>query len=193
MKPPLAAHALTVTRLRFGGAGDRFLLSVGRDRQWVVWERKEDGGYGLLQANGKGHSRMILDAAWGGRRGRVFATAGRDKLVKVWVRRPEEGGEWVLGLAVGQEHAVTALDFADGGDDEKMVLAVGTEAGRLVVLVLRVEGEGEVVVEETVEVPRGLWLPRAVMQLAWRPANGGRRELAVAGEDGSLRIYAVAV
>lgn len=195
VKPPLAAHALTVTRLRFGGPGDRYLLSVGRDRQWVVWERKEDGGgYGLLQANAKGHSRMILDAAWaGGQGGRVFATAGRDKLVKVWVRK-QEGGEWVLGLAVGQEHAVTAVDFAEGGDDEKMVLAVGTEAGRLVVLVLRVDGEGEVVVEETVEVPRELWLPRAVMQLAWRPASvGGRRELAVAGEDGSLRIYAVEV
>ncbi|KAK0754582.1 WD domain-containing protein [Schizothecium vesticola] len=196
VKPPLAAHALTVTRLRFGGEGDRFLLSVGRDRQWVVWEREEGGGFKLLQANAKGHSRMILDAAWGGGGGRVFATAGRDRQVKVWVRRGE-GGEFVLGLAVAQEHAVTALDFAAEEGDGRMVLAVGTEAGKLAVLVLRVEGEGEVVIVETVEVPRELWLPRAVMQLAWRPARGedgkGRRELAVAGEDGSLRIYAVAV
>ncbi|KAK1835421.1 WD40-repeat-containing domain protein [Podospora conica] len=196
VKPPLAAHALTVARLRFGGEGDRYLLSVGRDRQWVVWERTggEEGGYTLLQAEAKGHSRMILDAAWA-EGGRVFATAGRDKMVKVWVRR-EEGGKFVLGLAVAQEHAVTALDFAAGGEEGRMVLAVGTEAGRLVVLVLKMSGEGEVVVEETVEVPRELWLPRAVMQLAWRPtrAEGGKgRELAVAGEDGSLRIYDVAV
>ncbi|KAK4043049.1 WD40-repeat-containing domain protein [Parachaetomium inaequale] len=202
LRPPLQAHTLTVARVRFS-ADDRFLVSVGRDRGWVVWERnreEKDGGYGygLVQANGKGHARMILDAAWapppvGGGGVRVFATAGRDKLVKVWVRKAgDEGRQFELGKAITEEHPVTALDFVPEVTGEgSLLLAVGTEAGKLSVLTLRVEG-GEVQVLSTLVVKKELCLPKAVMQLAWRPAREGRkgRELAIAGEDGSLRIYA---
>jgi elongator complex protein 2 len=140
---------------------------------------------------------MVLDAAGapvvgeGGGAGRVFATAGRDKLVKVWVRKA--GGEaFELGKAVAEEHPVTAIDFVPKVTAEGLLLlAVGTEAGRLMVLSLKVEG-GEVEVVSTLRVPPELCLPKAVMQLAWRPAREGQkgRELAIAGEDGSLRIYA---
>jgi len=195
LRPPLAAHNLTVTRLRFA-PGDKFLLSVGRDRQWAVYARDEEGlGYTLRQANPKGHTRMILDAAWAPE-GEVFATAGRDKNVKIWVGGKEEGGGFGLGLVVPLEHPVTALDFypavrADG----TMLLAVGTEAGRLLVLIVRVGEGGEAVVTETVYLKEELWLPSAVMQLAWRPVRegDGAKELAVAGEDGSLRIYAISL
>jgi elongator complex protein 2 len=122
---------------------------------------------------------------------RVFATAGRDKLVKVWVRKA--GGEqFELGKAITEEHPVTALDFVPEVTGEGLfLLAVGTEAGKLSVLTLRVEG-GEVEVVSTLAVKRELCLPKAVMQLAWRPAREGQkgRELAIAGEDASLRIYA---
>lgn len=216
LRPPLAAHSLTVTRLRFS-ADDRYLLSVGRDRQWAVFERTDpagDGpgpGYRLAQANPKGHTRMILDAAWApqlsGRGGedsadeaRVFATAGRDKQVKVWVKKGSSGEQqeqeqqqpqWELGKAIAEEHPVTALDFLpEVIKDGLLLLAVGTEAGKLLVLSLKVEG-GEVTVASTLAVPPQLCLPKAVTQLAWRPAREGQvgRELAIAGEDGSLRIY----
>lgn len=40
-----------------------------------------------------------------------------------------------------------------------------------------------------------LCLPKAVLQLAWRPASGkedeNRHELAIAGDDSSLRIYKI--
>lgn len=38
-----------------------------------------------------------------------------------------------------------------------------------------------------------LCLPKAVLQLAWRPANDAEdeHELAIAGDDSSLRIYKV--
>ncbi|KAK4138738.1 WD40 repeat-like protein [Trichocladium antarcticum] len=213
LRPPLAAHALTVTRLRFA-PDDRLLLSVGRDRQWVVWERaeaeaeagREGGGggpgYTLLQANAAGHARMVLDAAWappllpptvgggggGGAGTAVFATAGRDRRVKVWVRR---GPRFELGVAVALEHPVTAVDFVPEVTPEGLLLlAVGTEAGRLLVLALKVDG-GEVEVVSTRSVSPALCLPKAVLQLAWRPTTEGGegRELAIAGEDGSLRIY----
>lgn len=210
LRPPLLAHTLTVARVRFS-RDDRCILSVGRDRGWVVWERKVvvagegqggtegegDGGYKLAQANAKGHTRMVLDAAWapvgdGGDGTRVFATAGRDKLVKVWVRKGGEGAQFELGKAVTEEHPVTALDFVPEVTEEGLLLlAVGTEAGKVSVLTLKVN-EGEVEVVSTLTVSRALSLPRAVLQLAWRPAREGRkgRELAIAGEDGSLRIYA---
>lgn len=207
LRPPLPAHSLTVTRLRFS-PDDRYLLSVGRDRQWVVFERTgggdedgaESGGcpYKLAQANPKGHTRMILDAAWAPTTGptRMFATAGRDKQVKVWVRRGE-GEQFELGKTVAEDHPVTALDFVPEAapQDGLFRLAVGTEAGKLLVLSLKVESDGEVAVASTLSVALELCLPKAVLQLAWRPAREGQeeaereRELAIAGEDGSLRIY----
>lgn len=136
LKPSLSAHSLTVTRLRFS-ADDRYLLSVGRDRQWAVFERREEkkGVFGLVDSNAKGHSRMILDAAWAplDGEGRAFATAGRDKVVKLWGVDVEKGG---LGLksTIQEETPVTAVDFADRmSEDGSTCLAVGTELGRLLV------------------------------------------------------------
>lgn len=194
VRPPLTAHSLTVTRLRFS-EGDKYLLSVGRDRQWAVFERQEgeEISYKLKQVNQKGHSRMILDAAWAPASvGEVFATAGRDKQVKIWGKK---GEDFELGLAVPQEHPVTALDFIEGKKGSGTAfLAVGTESGRLVVLLVKVGENVEIVREVTIN--EDLWLPTAVLQLAWRPMSEKRaegRELAIAGEDGSLRIYAVDV
>lgn len=193
VKPPLTAHSLTVTRLRFS-PDDRYLLSVGRDRQWAVFEREADTGYKLRQANQKGHTRMILDAAWApAGAGDVFATAGRDKQVKIWLRK---GEEFVLGLAIAQEHPVTALDFwPDMAEDGTLLLAVGTEVGRLLVLAVNVGENGEVSAARTEALSEDLWLPKTVMQLAWRPRREGKddKELAIAGEDGSLRIYSIAL
>jgi len=211
VKPPLAAHSLTVTKVRFSYPDDRLLLSVGRDRQWVVFERESDEEangakkykYKQIQANAKGHSRMILDCAWApvvrlgedGNETRLFATAGRDKSVKLWIRRAGEG-EFVQAAAIPQEHPVTALDFVpEFTEDGLILLAVGTEAGRLLVVSLKVvsgeEGKGDVEIVSTLNVPAKLCLPKAVMQLAWRPRRERQkgRELAIAGEDGSLRIY----
>ncbi|PHH79617.1 hypothetical protein CDD83_3848 [Cordyceps sp. RAO-2017] len=105
LRPPLTAHALTTTRLRFS-SDDAYLLSVGRDRQWAVFERRPEDDdddddaamYRPLAANPRGHARMLLDAAWaphpddddddddddGTRRPPIFATAGRDKQVRIW-------------------------------------------------------------------------------------------------------------
>ena len=144
VRPPLTAHSLTVTRLRFA-ADDKYLLSVGRDREWAVFERQGARGseYALLQSNPKGHTRMILDCAWAplGER-RVFATAGRDKNVKIWAETKDDEGKSAFELAatLPRDHAVTAVDFLwrqskDGG----LVLAVGTEGGTLSIVTLRTE------------------------------------------------------
>lgn len=135
IRPPLQAHASTVHRLRFS-SDDKFLLSVGRDRQWAVWERSSEGEmqYLLKESDPKGHSRMILDCAWvpGSDKERAFATAGRDKSVKIW--RIGMDGDEKTGVAetIAEEAPVTAVDFEDTiRDDGSVYLAVGTETARL--------------------------------------------------------------
>lgn len=128
IKPPLMAHTLTIARLRFS-EDDQHLLSVGRDRQWAVFQRGDQGVYTLKEANPKGHARMILDAAWVPEGKKVFATAGRDKQVKIWA---EEAGKYVCKSTIVEENAVTAIDFTDMvALDGSAYLAVGTEIGRI--------------------------------------------------------------
>ena len=60
VSPPLTAHSLTVARLRFS-ADDKLLLSVGRDRQWAIFERASEGGseYKLLYADPKDRKSVV--------------------------------------------------------------------------------------------------------------------------------------
>lgn len=145
VRPPLTAHSLTATRLRFS-ADDRFLLSVGRDRQWAVFERRADDPlqYQLLQANPKGHSRMILDAAWLPSDTPAFATAGRDKQVRIWVAKPGEHGalQFAQAAAVPCAASVTAVDFLKWPVGGKYVLAIGLETGRLSLCLVAQDGSG---------------------------------------------------
>ncbi len=205
VNPPLAAHSLTVARLCFS-PDDNLLLSVGRDRQWAIFERqgKASTEYKLKFSDPKGHSRMILDAAWAAGIGGQFATAGRDKSVKLWARG-EDGYTCVTTLK--EESPVTAIDFADAAtEDNKAWLAVGTEAGKLSFHRVNL---ADLTVEETISSDEGYVLrlandefnanshsecpSRAITQLAWRPKreSAGSIEIAVASEDCSLRVLAL--
>ena len=135
-KPPLAAHSLTVTRLQFSD-DDRFLLSVGRDRQWTVFERgKVERGrngeaerYQIRASNPKSHSRMILDAAWAPRTAaRCFATASRDKSVKIWVA---ERDSFACKATLSVSSSATAVSFLPHLLHGLLHLAVGTEKGEI--------------------------------------------------------------
>ncbi|KAH7363091.1 WD repeat domain-containing protein [Plectosphaerella cucumerina] len=195
IKPPLSAHSLTATRLRFSH-GDKYLLSVGRDRQWAVFERgaEDANSYTLLQANPKGHTRMILDAAWAPSTSqRVFATAGRDKRVRIWAGKTDQADvkvAFVQAAEIPCETPVTSVDFLDRpGPEGALVLAVGTEAGSISVYSLDPE---TLAVSSVFQAPSHFSLSKTVLQLAWRPAQAeeaGDCELAVAGEDSALRIY----
>jgi elongator complex protein 2 len=212
VRPPLAAHSLTVARVRFSD-DDRLLLSIGRDRQWAVFAReskaKVDGGdagdeapcgFALLQANPKAHTRMLLDAAWApsaAERPAMFATAGRDKQVKLWMQKGESG-QFELVKTIAHEHPVMALDFLPRTTQQgRLALAVGTEAGYISVLLLKMEPDAVDVVS-TLHVKSEFCPQRPILQLAWRPvqtsAVKGKDEnqgcdLAIASEDGTLRIY----
>lgn len=135
VKPSLTAHSLTVTCLRFS-SDDRHLLSVGRDRQWVVFEVEEPGSevYRVKHTNSKGHSRMILAASWAPlQAGVVFATAGRDKVTKLWKQKPD-GIDCSATLAASSP--VTAVDILPICVNGSIIVASGTETGQVSVYIL---------------------------------------------------------
>ncbi|KAI1260011.1 elongator complex protein [Xylariaceae sp. FL1019] len=190
LRPPLTAHSLTVTRLRFS-PDDKYLLSVGRDRQWAVFERDvaEQTAYKLLQSNTKAHSRMILDTAWApSTSGLVFATGGRDKQVKIW-RKESAESEIACVQTIAEAQPVTAVDFKPYAyKDDNFVLAVGNEVGKVSVHYI---DSTSLTVSSSVTLPPDLCLAKSVLQLAWRP-QADSNELAIAGEDNSLRLYSFA-
>lgn len=143
VKPPLTAHSLTVTRLRFT-QDDQYLLSVGRDRQWALFERDaaHSETYKVVKIKEKAHSRMILDAAWAPDfRGRMFATASRDKTVKIWIHSAEG---FILRNTVPMDTPVTAIDFLPSPVHECHVLAIGCEDGSLTIGTLALQSSSEV-------------------------------------------------
>ena len=137
IKPPLIAHSLTVTALCFS-KDDLFLLSVGRDRQWVVFERDVNSHetYLLKHSNPKGHSRMILHAAWAPvEAGRVFATASRDKTIKVWSM---SATHTECMVTITASFPVTAVDIAPILLQECVIVAVGTETGEIGLYIVKI-------------------------------------------------------
>jgi elongator complex protein 2 len=205
VRPSLTAHSLTITCLCFS-RDDRYLLSVGRDRQWVVFERDKADRmlFKLLTSNPKGHSRMILAASWAPLpTTRVFATAGRDKSVKIWV---QERKSFVCKATISVPRPVTAIEFLPTVVDNNFCLAVGEDNGQISIYCLTVD---------KLEVGKCNYLSKldcpskAVTQLSWRPVGnslgteesnghlGGNSdkkdifELAAASEDSSVRIYII--
>lgn len=189
VKPPLKAHSLTVTALQFSH-DDKYLLSVGRDRQWVLWEKGADAVYALKHANPKGHTRMILGAAWTPLEKPTFLTAGRDKSVKIW----QVGEEGVtLKGSVAASAAVTAVSCHQVVGDGNVQFAFGTEGGELQFGTAKVEELDKVAL---VAVGKEVSPAKAINQIVWRPTkgpSGGKVHMAVASEDSSVRIFDVAV
>ena len=136
VKPSLIAHSLTVTALCFSN-DDRYLISVGRDRQWALFEKDSmrPEVYLLKHSNPKGHSRMILDACWAPlEAGRVFATAGRDKTVKIWSMSSMDTECTATIVAAS---SVTAVDISSRLSQRDLVVAIGTETGNIALHILR--------------------------------------------------------
>lgn len=199
IRPPLTAHSLTITNLRFS-SDDRFLLSVGRDRQWALFERNETDRFRFcfFLSNPKGHSRMILASAWAPQRDnskRIFATAGRDKNIKIWIVDVNEKTA-VCSNTILCAHPVTAIDFFPLSGDF-LRLAIGDDTGQIGIY--SIEYETMTTQREPLLVPESLCPSKSITQLTWRPITGSRDtgsnshsfDLAVASEDSATRIYVV--
>jgi elongator complex protein 2 len=213
IRPPLTAHSLTIARLQFRLNND-ILLSVGRDRQWGLFKPGEieksihsDGkapqNYALIAANPKGHSRMILDAAWSPNdRRSFFATAGRDKTVKIWAPSGDKLDDYTCRITITRRAPVTAIDFNGNSEEDIVCLAVGEETGRLSYHIISADafrkgGLKQVEPLKSIELEERFCPSKAVTRLAWRPRSGHRwgieapAQLAIASADTSLRILSI--
>jgi elongator complex protein 2 len=197
IKPPLVAHSLTVTRLAFSCPPQRYLLSVGRDRQWTVFQQEANrpDKWTIYQAFPKAHSRMILDAAWSPISGNVFfATAGRDKVVKLWqIAKDRSRREFELVGTIPRRSAVTAISFTCDRDENLVCLVVGDEDGLISFHVFTVKDGLSLQKSWDREE---LSSAKAVTRVQWRPklrdeTSEAPARLAVAAADGSVRILTV--
>ena len=200
VKPSLVAHSLTITDLCFS-RDDCYLLSVGRDRQWAVFQRnkQEPSLFSLMKSNPKGHSRMILGAAWAPKLDNpVFATAGRDKSVKLWQMT---GGSFECKSVIPLKNPVTALSFLDSVQNGAFLLAAGEDNGEISLHQISVDS---LEVKHLATIDKLISPSKAVTQLSWRPEIKGLKgkpcgevrsesvfELGVASEDTATRIYAI--
>ena len=236
----LGGHASTACALAFSPCG-KYLVTASKDRHACVYAVDvggldavggggADAGAGergefVLAVKFKAHKRIVFDASWT-HDSSAFVTCGREGTVKVWRLGLSEGGATVLseGPALPvYEEAVTAVAFGTKpieslvgeSTGSGMVLAVGTESGRVDVWACArdrlLQGESK---------DGSLWQllgcakaagPSSgiVRQLAWRPGTSiagdtsrdeqeGRKgssawesQLAVASADGTMRILLV--
>ncbi|KAL2815878.1 6-phosphofructo-2-kinase-domain-containing protein [Aspergillus granulosus] len=196
IRPSLAAHTLTITSLSFS-ADDRYLLSVGRDRQWAVYRRSEaePSVFALMMSNPKGHSRMILDGDWApmseSQTSQIFATAGRDKSIKLW----QLTGESIeCKTTIPARSSVTAVKFLPHIYNGFIFLATGEQDGKVAIHQIKVDGLEP---SPLVGLDRDQSPSKTITELSWRPlpqaAEGHNLnfELAVASEDTSIRIYSI--
>lgn len=188
VKPALKAHSLTVTSLQFS-SNDQYLLSVGRDRQWAVWERsKEPSLYALKHSNPKGHARMILSCDWTSLEQPTFLTAGRDKSVKIW---QIADGEVQLKGMVAANASITAVASSERVIDGTTWFAFGTETGEIGIVSVKADALDKV---EVAIVSAEISPAKTINQIVWRPCRSEEQEqqIAVATDDSSVRVYNVA-
>ncbi|EPS41870.1 hypothetical protein H072_4186 [Dactylellina haptotyla CBS 200.50] len=202
LKPALEAHSLTVNRIAFS-EDDLYMLSVGRDRQWTVFERSSEVGEGLespyqvKQVMPKAQTRVIFDGKWVPISvGRIFVTAARDKSVKVWTLE-EDGKQWSCTEIVKFEEPITAIDILDRvvttKEGQCVMMAVGLESGAWSVYrtILKEGGIGSW--EKHLEVDAYDVPYKTITQISWRPIGDETMstslEVAISSEDSSVRIY----
>ncbi|CAI2166210.1 4499_t:CDS:10 [Funneliformis geosporum] len=130
---PLQSHTLTVTQTKFSH-NDKYLLTVSRDRIWSLFERCDEGTtpYKFVTKN-RAHARIIWDCSWS-HDDTLFATGSRDKTVKIWKQiKEQEQTLWKCISVIKLQESVTAIDFAPILINQRYLLAIGLENGKIII------------------------------------------------------------
>lgn len=197
---PLKFHELTVNTVKFS-YDDNFIVSVSRDRQIGIWNKKTDDRFALFKGIAKGHSRIIWDCDWAPpideKDYYIFVTGGRDKNLKIWGFSKNDTAREItlLGNMIFKNSAVTAVSvYPKVFDDETgkiLMIAVGFENGDICIMNYSLAGKNLSVREE---IDNSITPDGRVNRISWRlnkADNFGSYLLAVASEDHSLRLLSV--
>ncbi|AMD18676.1 HBL226Wp [Eremothecium sinecaudum] len=184
IKPPLALHNLTITKLRFSKCS-KFLLSVSRDRSWGLWSRNSDNTFELKNKNEKAHSRIIWDCDWTTTElGKAFITSSRDKTIKLW-RYNDSKDDFEVEQSLKFTEPVTSVSAYPRLISGKLIIAVGLESGGISIHTYEDRS-----FSETVNVDDSITPAGKINRIRWSNLEAdGKLLLGVASADNSARIY----
>jgi WD40 repeat protein len=120
----LPGHNLTVTKISWN-QNDSFLVSVGRDRQWIIFDTKT---WKPRKIMAKAHARIIWDVDISPMESCVFCTVSRDKTLKIWTFE----GDCVDTLKF--DEGVMACAFLPFVFEGMGIVAVGLENGAIYIV-----------------------------------------------------------
>lgn len=188
LKPPLEAHALTITRLRFS-PDNQYLLGVSRDRQFSLWKRSGVDGLelNLVKLQERAHTRIIWDCSWlpADVMQNAFVTAARDKTIKCW-SVGTQGVEQKTSIKVTQP--VTAIDCYHESLSNCCVLAAGLENGDIQIYKI----EENYSINLVVELEKAITPGGRISRIAFSPKDHKEKIVfSAGGSDTSIRIYSI--
>ncbi|CAG8496848.1 7052_t:CDS:10 [Funneliformis mosseae] len=194
---PLQSHTLTVTQTKFSH-NDKYLLTVSRDRMWSIFERYDEGTtpYKFVTKN-RAHARIIWDCSWS-HDDTLFATGSRDKTVKIWTQIMEqEQIQWKCIFVIKLQEAVTAIDFAPILINQRYLLAIGLENGKIIIYQSDDEQQSEKW-NEFIEVDKDECHICSVNRLMWKSkdiqqSENVKLQLASCGSDYCVRLLNIIV
>lgn len=191
----LSGHTLTVTQLEFSPC-DRFLLSVSRDRSWILHQVTDPSTFefkAVAKSEKKtGHSRIIWSCSWSPD-SKLFATASRDKKVAFW-HVPANDPTAVSRISLFQcNESATAVAFSDYSTLGSYNIAVGLESGLIKLLNL----SSDYVIHEMKQFNCHLSHCLSVKRLKWKPTSNETNSikntlfLASAGQDNQVKMFKI--
>ncbi len=180
----LAGHQLLVTQMEFSN-DDKRLLSVGRDRQWILFGSKE-GQFALEQKKPEAHGRAIWSCNWAPD-DKMFATVSREKKMSIKFWSPSSSGEWLLDSSITELRTASAIRFFPELGAERRVVA-GSEEGDLTVW-HKAGAEWTQIYAVSLNLCHGGPVQRLVFNRRFSKENAKKWLLASGSADRSVRIF----
>ncbi|PXF48194.1 Elongator complex protein 2 [Gracilariopsis chorda] len=197
----LAAHDLTINQMRFTADGNH-LLSVSRDRSISVFERinaTERFDYRTKWHKKGAHTRQLYCCTWISDN-EIVATGGRDKNLRLFCSTNISGktmGDEIMKHKF--ESAVTTLDSLRlDKKNRTCFLAVGLDNGYVRLACVGWNTDMGVKLTNLKSFADDMRCGGRITGIRWRPLQDashvrGCREIALASEDHSVRVYSISL
>ncbi|XP_021955875.1 probable elongator complex protein 2 [Folsomia candida] len=177
-------HKLNVTGMEFSPDGSR-LLSVSRDRTWVVWKvmKTEADDFKIeMIDNGSIHTRALWVGTWSPR-SNFFVTGARDKKLIIWGCTNKDGNE-KYEPAITETFSSSVSGAAVNSDN---VIAIGLETGEVELFQYDQDNSS---FKNVLKLDCSYAHHDTVKRLRFNPSK--KSQLASAGADNIFKIFEIA-